>query len=53
MLAGELGHTDSVDADKVQEALRRDESVMRPYIDRCQDLPHGIDGYLPKRRVTS
>jgi 2-polyprenyl-6-methoxyphenol hydroxylase-like FAD-dependent oxidoreductase len=23
-------------------------SVMRPYIDRCQDLPNGIDGYLPK-----
>ncbi len=21
---------------------------MRPYIDRCQALPQGIDGYLPK-----
>ena len=21
---------------------------MRPYIDRCQDLPNGIDGYVPK-----
>ena len=21
---------------------------MRPYIERCQDLPNGIDGYLPK-----
>ena len=21
---------------------------MRPYIDRCQDLPNGIDWYLPK-----
>jgi hypothetical protein len=21
---------------------------MRTYIDRCQDLPTGIDGYLPK-----
>ncbi len=21
---------------------------MRPYIDRCQDLPAGIDGYAPK-----
>jgi 2-polyprenyl-6-methoxyphenol hydroxylase-like FAD-dependent oxidoreductase len=48
VLAGELGHVDSLDADKVQEALRRYESVMRPYIDRCQDLPNGIDGYLPK-----
>ena len=27
---------------------QRYESVMRPYIDRCQDLPNGIDGYLPK-----
>jgi len=48
VLAGELGHADSLDADKVQEALRCYESVMRPYIDRCQDLPNGIDGYLPK-----
>jgi 2-polyprenyl-6-methoxyphenol hydroxylase-like FAD-dependent oxidoreductase len=48
VLAGELGHVDSLDADKVQEALRRYEAGMRPYIDRCQDLPNGIHGYLPK-----
>jgi 2-polyprenyl-6-methoxyphenol hydroxylase-like FAD-dependent oxidoreductase len=48
VLAGELGHADSLDANKVQAALRRYEGVMRPYIDRCQDLPNGIDGYLPK-----
>lgn len=48
MLAGELGDADSLDVNMIQAALRRYESVMRPYIDRCQDLPNGIDGYLPK-----
>ena len=48
VLAGELGHADSLDATELQAALQRYESVMRPYIDRCQDLPNGIDGYLPK-----
>jgi 2-polyprenyl-6-methoxyphenol hydroxylase-like FAD-dependent oxidoreductase len=48
VLAGELGHADALDANKVQAELQRYESVMRPYIDRCQDLPNGIDGYLPK-----
>jgi 2-polyprenyl-6-methoxyphenol hydroxylase-like FAD-dependent oxidoreductase len=48
VLAGELGPADSVDANGIQAALQRYESVMRPYIDRCQDLPNGIDGYLPK-----
>jgi flavin-dependent dehydrogenase len=24
------------------------ELVMRPFIAKCQDLPNGIDGYLPK-----
>jgi 2-polyprenyl-6-methoxyphenol hydroxylase-like FAD-dependent oxidoreductase len=48
VLAGELGRADSLDANAVQAALQRYESVMRPYIDQCQDLPNGIDGYLPK-----
>jgi len=48
VLAGELGPADSLDAKGIQAALRRYEAVMRPYIDRCQDLPNGIDGYLPK-----
>ncbi len=48
VLAGELGQADSLDTDRIQAALKRYESVMRPYIDRCQDLPNGIDGYLPK-----
>ena len=48
VLAGELGSADSLDAQHIQTALQRYEAVMRPYIDRCQDLPNGIDGYLPK-----
>jgi 2-polyprenyl-6-methoxyphenol hydroxylase-like FAD-dependent oxidoreductase len=48
VLAGELGTADSFDAQHIKAALQRYEAVMRPYIDRCQDLPNGIDGYLPK-----
>jgi 2-polyprenyl-6-methoxyphenol hydroxylase-like FAD-dependent oxidoreductase len=48
VLAGELGNPDSLDGNQIQAALQRYESVLRPYIDRCQDLPKGIDGYLPK-----
>jgi 2-polyprenyl-6-methoxyphenol hydroxylase-like FAD-dependent oxidoreductase len=48
VLAGELGPADSVGAEAIQAALQRYENTMRPYIDRCQDLPNGIDGYLPK-----
>ena len=48
VLAGELGQADVLDAQRIQSALTRYEAVMRPYIDRCQDLPNGIDGYLPK-----
>jgi 2-polyprenyl-6-methoxyphenol hydroxylase-like FAD-dependent oxidoreductase len=48
VLAGELADAGLLDAERIQAALQRYESVMRPYIDRCQDLPNGIDGYLPK-----
>jgi 2-polyprenyl-6-methoxyphenol hydroxylase-like FAD-dependent oxidoreductase len=48
VLAGELATAHSFDVQHIQTALQRYESVMRPYIDRCQDLPSGIDGYLPK-----
>ena len=48
VLAGELGPADSLHAQHVQAAPQRYEAVMRPYIDRCQDLPDGIDGDLPK-----
>jgi 2-polyprenyl-6-methoxyphenol hydroxylase-like FAD-dependent oxidoreductase len=39
---------DSLNGDRIRSALQRYETVMRPYIDRCQDVPRGIDGYLPK-----
>ncbi|MGX9791331.1 FAD-dependent monooxygenase [Mycobacterium sp. MMS18-G62] len=48
VLAGELGPANSCDAQGISAALKRYEDVMRPYITRCQDLPNGIDGYLPK-----
>jgi 2-polyprenyl-6-methoxyphenol hydroxylase-like FAD-dependent oxidoreductase len=48
VLAGELGPAVSLDVERIKAALQRYEAVMRPYIDRCQDLPNGIDGYLPK-----
>jgi 2-polyprenyl-6-methoxyphenol hydroxylase-like FAD-dependent oxidoreductase len=48
VLAGELGPAETLDAERIRTALPRYEAVMRPYIDRCQKLPNGIDGYLPK-----
>jgi 2-polyprenyl-6-methoxyphenol hydroxylase-like FAD-dependent oxidoreductase len=48
VLAGELGPADGLDGERIRSALPRYETVMRPYIDRCQDVPRGIDGYLPK-----
>jgi len=48
VLAGELGSAEALDAQRIHAALQRYEAVMRPYIKRCQDLPNGIDGYLPK-----
>ena len=48
VLAGELGPAAGLDGERIRSALHRYETVMRPYIDRCQDLPRGIDGYLPK-----
>jgi 2-polyprenyl-6-methoxyphenol hydroxylase-like FAD-dependent oxidoreductase len=48
VLAGELGPGDSLNKERIRLALRRYETVMRPYIDRCQDLPAGMDGYAPE-----
>ena len=47
VLAGELGPAAALDAAGIAPALRRYETVMRPYVDRCQDLPGGLDGYAP------
>lgn len=48
VLAGELGPADCLDTQRIHSALAKYEAVMRPYIDRCQGLPNGVDGYLPK-----
>ncbi len=47
VLAGELGPAPALDAAGIEAALRRYQLVMRPYVDRCQDLPGGLDGYAP------
>ncbi|BBX02889.1 FAD-binding monooxygenase [Mycolicibacterium moriokaense] len=48
ILAGELGPADSFDAEGLPAKLTRYETVMRPYVDKCQDLPNSIDRYAPK-----
>lgn len=47
VLAGELGPADSLDAERLQAALKRYGTVMRPYVDTCQDLPNNIDRFAP------
>jgi 2-polyprenyl-6-methoxyphenol hydroxylase-like FAD-dependent oxidoreductase len=46
----DLGPADDVgiDGKRLTAALERYHAVMRPYVDRCQTLPSGIDGYAPK-----
>lgn len=48
VLAGELGPADAFESEGVSKALARYEATMRPYIERCRQLPNGVDGYLPK-----
>ncbi|WP_099042132.1 FAD-dependent monooxygenase [Mycobacterium neglectum] len=47
VLAGELGPADSLDAEPLQAALERYGTLMRPYVDTCQDLPNNIDRFAP------
>jgi 2-polyprenyl-6-methoxyphenol hydroxylase-like FAD-dependent oxidoreductase len=48
VLAGELGQAgDGLSTERVTTALKRYATVMRPYVEKCQDLPAGIDGYAP------
>jgi 2-polyprenyl-6-methoxyphenol hydroxylase-like FAD-dependent oxidoreductase len=48
LLAGELGTAaDTLSAPRLERALASYGRLMRPYIDRCQKLPAGIDGYAP------
>ncbi|MCB0950518.1 MAG: FAD-dependent monooxygenase [Mycobacterium sp.] len=49
VLAGELGAADALDADRVRSALSAYETVMRPYVDRCQDLPNTVERFAPMK----
>ena len=48
ILAGELGRADSLDAQHVEHALQSYEAKMRPYVDKCQNIPNRVDRYAPK-----
>jgi 2-polyprenyl-6-methoxyphenol hydroxylase-like FAD-dependent oxidoreductase len=47
VLSGELGAADSFDAEGIQAALLRYETTMRPYVDKCQNIPNRVDRYAP------
>lgn len=48
LLAGELGPAaGNLSIEHVERALANYGRTMRPYIDRCQRLPAGLDGYAP------
>lgn len=48
LLGGELGSAEGgLTTDRVTDALERYANVMRPYVDKCQALPAGLDGYAP------
>jgi 2-polyprenyl-6-methoxyphenol hydroxylase-like FAD-dependent oxidoreductase len=49
LLGGELGSApDVLTSEHVDRALAGYGRLMRPYVDRCQGLPAGVDGYAPK-----
>jgi 2-polyprenyl-6-methoxyphenol hydroxylase-like FAD-dependent oxidoreductase len=49
LLGGELGSApDVLSSEHVDGALASYGRLMRPYVDKCQDLPAGVDGYAPK-----
>jgi 2-polyprenyl-6-methoxyphenol hydroxylase-like FAD-dependent oxidoreductase len=48
LLGGELGPAqDGLSSQHADGALASYDRLMRPYVDRCQDLPSGVDGYAP------
>lgn len=47
LLAGELSHANSLDAQGVRDALARYQTTMRPYVDKCQDIPNRVERYAP------
>jgi 2-polyprenyl-6-methoxyphenol hydroxylase-like FAD-dependent oxidoreductase len=52
LLAGELGPApDGLSSAHLAGALASYDRLMRPYVDRCQDLPSGVDGFAPKSKV--
>jgi 2-polyprenyl-6-methoxyphenol hydroxylase-like FAD-dependent oxidoreductase len=48
ILAGEIGPAESLDAQRIAGGLQCYGAKMRPYVDKCQDLPNTIDRYAPK-----
>jgi 2-polyprenyl-6-methoxyphenol hydroxylase-like FAD-dependent oxidoreductase len=52
LLAGELGPApDALSSDHVDATLSRYDQLMRPYVDKCQDIAAGVDGYVPKSKA--
>ena len=50
VLAGELGQApDTLRPGHIEQALAAYGATMRPYVDKCQDLPRGVDGYAPMK----
>ncbi|GFG49269.1 FAD-binding monooxygenase [Mycolicibacterium agri] len=47
ILAGELGSAENLDAQRIKEAFAQYQTKMRPYVDKCQDLPNRVDRYAP------
>ncbi len=47
LLAGELGPAESSDANRIQGALQRYQTKMRPFVDKCQDIPNRVERYAP------
>lgn len=47
LLAGELGPAESFQPNGIGDALQRYQARMRPYVDKCQDIPNRVDRYAP------
>jgi len=47
LLAGELGPANLFDAKGIQNAMQRYQTTMRPYVDKCQDIPNRVDRFAP------
>ncbi|WP_029116985.1 FAD-dependent monooxygenase [Mycobacterium sp. URHB0044] len=58
VLGGELGAAEGeiataqggLTTERVTDALARYGKIMRPYVDKCQALPAGLDGYAPVKK---